>query len=178
MTTPAETIERLRRIEASAAEDRPLGEDGRWLAERLRVFLRPRIDLSFEDCVGLHGETGKATWRAALRRRERDDALRRFAAATYPTLRGRGLHIAMAEAIKAYATRSWPRDRAGGGVPAVHRDTPRADLFQAFLLGDGRIPFSRNALAIVLDTECPVKPAASLNEAGPIVTPGREWEAG
>lgn len=95
-------------------------------ANRLRLWFRSDDSITLEDVLGVG-----STWRSARRRQERDRLIQRIAGEYFAGLGGRPLAHAIAQAISAYETRSWPRERRTGrrrpGLPGL--------LFDLFTLG-------------------------------------------
>jgi hypothetical protein len=80
------------------------------LAWALDAWLATGADLA--ECLGM-----ARGWHAAWRQGQRDRALREMAARYFPALGGRPLARRVADAVAAYAARSWPRDRAARRRP-------------------------------------------------------------
>jgi hypothetical protein len=138
-------IDRLRSI-AAACEGGALGDDGRWLASRLRNYISTThrggtLDMALE-LVPLPG--GEPWWATEARQR-RDDALRKLAATHYAT------HPAPARAIAEAATRysasAWRFDQHRAEPPESYAGTERAVLFT--ILKAGPAPTERHLRRIL-----------------------------
>jgi hypothetical protein len=125
-----------------------LGDNGAWLAGVLVRYLDPHSSHRLEELLGLavRGKGGES-WHAHLRRAERDDALRRIAAAFTGTMLQRAKDVA--REVRRYEVR-WQRDdRHRPMMPAEYAGSMRADLYAAFASREP-IPASLSQLRNVL----------------------------
>ncbi|MGC1861902.1 MAG: hypothetical protein WA733_12460 [Methylocystis sp.] len=140
--SPAAPIGRLRRLALSAPV---LGDDGRWLADRLRTYLDARGGLSLDEALGVAVLPGGEHWAAAEARQRRDAAIRDLAR-IMPDASAR----AVGAALLRYGASRWRHDQALATMPDAYRGTERAAMFAAYHSGGGKVPTSERQLRAIL----------------------------
>lgn len=139
MTSPAA---RLRSLVARLPE---LGEDGAWMAARLKNYFDADDESArLDEALGLIPGPGQEHWRSVERRAERDAAIRALARETD------GNAVQIREMILRYSGSAWSRDRALSACPARYEGTQRQHLFKAFKVADGDVPISAKQLRRIL----------------------------
>lgn len=138
-------IARVRRLVISSPS---LGDDGRWLADRLASYLNSRGGLTLDEALGIAVTQGGEAWWTREARERRDAAYRDLARMMV------GASVAMiCRAVTLYGETRWRRDKALTAMPANYSDTRRAALFAIYREGDGRIPASPKQIMRILGRE-------------------------
>jgi hypothetical protein len=128
-------INNLREIARRCQTGEPLSNNlSLWLGESLNAFLNRQCN-SIEDALGIRAPRGGIPWWREEAIRQRDDAIRKLAAAWFADLRpatqARQVHTL---AIR-YAASAWRYDRDRDDLPAHYLGKPQQWLWQAFRSG-------------------------------------------
>jgi hypothetical protein len=152
-------IDCLRAI-AARCESGELGEDGLWLAQRLRnYFGLASRGASLDLCLDLAPPPGGEPWWRTEARARRDTALRQLAEECSPDLSISEQAAQIAEWSLRYSATAWRFDQHRDAPPDSYRGTPRWWLWHA--LKDGKVPGPEMVRKILsradeLVTRCPI----------------------
>lgn len=130
---------RLRAIAATLLEDDPDGA-GAWFNAALQQFqAAARHGLTLEQAFGLQCGPGERPWWHSEALEQRDEILRRLAAAHFPTLGTRPAAAAISRALARYEGGRWRRDKDFMAPP----EGVAGELFRLLKLG---VPLSEGTI--------------------------------
>jgi hypothetical protein len=144
------SVERLRTIQEIIRTGGAMPADlARWVQSGLDRFLK-RQARDLDDAFGLYmGQGGVPWWREEAIAR-RDEALRRFAAASREAPAGITARARfVAQAIRRYGSSAWLLEREHDAPPATAPGTPREFLWRAFKSG-APMPLGERQLRTIL----------------------------
>jgi hypothetical protein len=143
------SINSLKEISQRCLAFEPLtSEQAHWLGESLESFLALKCH-TLDEAFGLKAAQGGVPWWLEQALRDRDQALRKLAAAFYPEHSVTAQARTIATLARRYAASTWRFDRDREAMPDHYRDTPRALLWQAFKSG-AAMPISERRLRSLL----------------------------